>query len=171
MAGGPFDHGAEAQEISEVNVVPLADVSLVLLIILLTLSPMMAQNALRIQTAARDAAPPPDEPVAVEPERPPQLVLAVSLTPHGIAVGGRIFSGPGDFVPFMRDELSRRADKKVFVSPHPDVEHGKVVHMLEMLKECGATTAALVQTQEEAAEVPAPQAPGRPPRFGWIGDL
>ncbi|MBI5200028.1 MAG: biopolymer transporter ExbD, partial [Elusimicrobia bacterium] len=49
---------------SEINVVPLADVSLVLLIILLVLSPMMAQHRLQVQAAAEkadSAAPEPEE--------------------------------------------------------------------------------------------------------------
>ena len=154
--------------------VPLADVSLVLLIILLTLSPMMAQNALRIQTAARDAAQAPEPPEGGLPQsaKSPELVLAVSLTPHGIVVGDQVFAHPEEFTAYMRAELARRTDKKVFVSPHPDVEHGAVVQMLEMLKACGATTAALVQTQDDsAAPVEGRPLPYRRPRLGWIGDL
>ena len=51
----PFVRHEEAAPISDVNVVPLADVSLVLLIILLVLSPMAAQSMLRVQTAAAKA--------------------------------------------------------------------------------------------------------------------
>ncbi|MDO8756488.1 MAG: biopolymer transporter ExbD, partial [Elusimicrobiota bacterium] len=55
MAGSPFHKDDEAAPISDVNVVPLADVSLVLLIILLVLSPMAAQSMLKVQTAAAKA--------------------------------------------------------------------------------------------------------------------
>ena len=49
---GPFMRAEQAKEIAEVNVVPLADVSLVLLIILLVLSPMMRQSMLHVKAAA-----------------------------------------------------------------------------------------------------------------------
>lgn len=144
-----FARSEESREISEVNVVPLADVSLVLLIILLVLSPMMTQSMLQVKTAARSAeAAAPPAPEEKLPPPVPELVLAVALGPNGIAVGDRFFTRPGDFMDYMKEELSRRSDKKVFLSPHPDATHGLVVHTLEMIKACGADKVALVQTQE-----------------------
>jgi biopolymer transport protein ExbD len=145
----PFAESESSKEISEVNVVPLADVSLVLLIILLVLSPMMTQSMMHVKTAGKaveSATPPPLE------ENPPQqeMVLAVSLNPDGLVVGGQTFHDPGDFVAYMKAELLRRNDKKVFLSPHPDVTHGLVVHTLELIKSCGAQSVALVQVEEEA---------------------
>ncbi|MEK7382758.1 MAG: biopolymer transporter ExbD [Elusimicrobiota bacterium] len=145
----PFRQAAQFQEISEVNVVPLADVSLVLLIILLLLSPMMTQSMLHVKTAARSAdssqapQPPPQSPP------PRELVLAVELTPQGLSVGGMQFPEAARFTAFMKTALSRRADRKVFLSPHPDVAHGRVVDALELIKSCGAESVALVQTMEE----------------------
>jgi biopolymer transport protein ExbD len=157
----PFSESEAQKEISEVNVVPLADVSLVLLIILLVLSPMMTQSMMHVKTAGKaveSATPPPLE------ETPPQqeVVLAVSLNPDGLAVGDKVFHDPGDFVAFMKAELVRRTDKKVFLTPHPDVAHGVVVHTLELIKSCGAQSVALVQVEEEAPSVevrPAQTAP------------
>ena len=147
----PF-HKAEAlKEISDINVVPLADVSLVLLIILLVLSPMMTQTMLHVKTAGKAAetqklVPPQETP---ETPKPPELVLAVALGPNGIAIGEKLFKGPGEFMDYLKEELSHRADRKVFLSPHQDAPHGLVVHTLEMIKSCGADSVALVQTQEE----------------------
>jgi len=144
----PFRRGEELKEISEVNVVPLADVSLVLLIILLVLSPMMTQAMLRIQAAGRqDSA---AEPQPAEPERdePRDLVLAVALGPDGVSVGGRSFQEPGEFAAFMTEELARRTEKKTFLIPHLDAPHGRVVDMIETLKDCGASAVALVQVAE-----------------------
>ena len=150
MSGNPFHTAEEAKEISEVNVVPLADVSLVLLIILLTISPMMTQTLLRIQTAGKDSNAPaetPAQPLAATPEKPPELVLVVGLAAEGITVGDRIFTSPGQFMAFISGELAKRSDRKVFLAPQPEVEHGRVVNMLEMLKDCGASSAALVQSE------------------------
>lgn len=147
----PFHRPDEPKEISEVNVVPLADVSLVLLIILLLLSPMMTQSMLKVKTAGRDSsAPPIQEPITPPPQ---EVVLAVAVTPQGFSVGDRVFSSKRDLKLFLQDELLRRTDKKVFVTPHPDVAHGDVVDALELVKESGAESVALVQTQEDDGEV------------------
>ncbi|MFA5141056.1 MAG: biopolymer transporter ExbD [Elusimicrobiota bacterium] len=150
----PFVRSEELQEISEVNVVPLADVSLVLLIILLILSPMMTQAVLSIQAAGKR---PGSNAVPSDATVPPQeMILVVGLAPDRITVGDRAFPDEKPLLPFMKAELESRQDKKVFLMPHPDVLHGKVVHMLEVLKSCGAQSVALVQVQEEPDGVRAP---------------
>lgn len=133
----------EPREISEVNVVPLADVSLVLLIILLVLSPMMTQSMLQIQAAGAKPAPEDGAPAPA-----PEPVLVVTLTPDAVMAGGMTFPGFGEFMSYLQTELPRRSDRKVFVAPHPEVPHGRVVHMLETLQYLGATSVALVQTAE-----------------------
>lgn len=146
----PFRRDDTPAAISDINVVPLADVSLVLLIILLLLSPMMAQSMLHIKTAAETVERANDRfvsPFAAPSSR--DLVLVVDLGPKGIAVGANFFRTHGEFVGFMTAELARRSDTKVFLAPHPDVTHGQVVHMLETLKTCGAGALALVQSREE----------------------
>jgi biopolymer transport protein ExbD len=149
----------EAREISEVNVVPLADVSLVLLIILLVLSPMMRQSMLHVHSAAASAKPEIMAPEELLASKSPELVLVVGLNPDGLVVGTQHFSDPGAFIGYMQQELARRADKKVFLSPHPDVPVGLVVHTLETLKTCGAESVALVQSQDEPPAIPLSDGP------------
>jgi biopolymer transport protein ExbD len=150
----PFVRSEELQEISEVNVVPLADVSLVLLIILLILSPMMTQTVLSIQAAAKQ---PGSKAVLSEATVPQQeMVLVVGLAPDRITVGERAFPDEEPLLPYMKAELESRQDKKVFLMPHPDVLHGRVVRMIEALKSCGAQSVALVQVQEEPDGVRVP---------------
>jgi biopolymer transport protein ExbD len=133
--------------ISEVNVVPLADVSLVLLIIILVMSPMIAQSWLHVKTAGEATA---DElpPAAAAP---PELVLLVDLGPKGLQVGDRFFRNPMELSAWLKEELPRRLDRKVFLAPHPDVKHGQVIHLLETIKSAGAESVALVETAEAPA--------------------
>ncbi|MBI4677037.1 MAG: biopolymer transporter ExbD [Elusimicrobia bacterium] len=148
---GPWRRDDEADPISDVNVVPLADVSLVLLIILLVLSPMTVESRLHVKTAARSAddAPSPAPALAAEPpQRVKDLVLMVDLGPAGVMVGDTFFADRREFLAYMRLDLSTRADRKVFLAPHPDVPHGMVVETIEQLKACGADAVALVQTRE-----------------------
>ncbi|OGR85240.1 MAG: hypothetical protein A3J74_07640 [Elusimicrobia bacterium RIFCSPHIGHO2_02_FULL_57_9] len=144
----PFHKADEAKEISEVNIVPLADVALVLLIILLVISPMMTQSMLQVKTAGKSAAHPPPVEENIKPPEP-ELVLVVALGPTGIVVGNHFFSKIEEFIEFMKKELARRQDKKVFLSPGPDVFHGDVVETLEAIKTSGADSVALVQIQTE----------------------
>ncbi|MBI3289045.1 MAG: biopolymer transporter ExbD [Elusimicrobia bacterium] len=150
MAGSPFHKSDEAAAIADVNVVPLADVSLVLLIILLVLSPMAAQSMLRVQSAAARAEaafPTRDEFVSpLEPEK----VLAVGVTPLGYVVEGQLIATDAEFGRWLTRALSGRDDRKVFLSPDLEVEHGRVVTALEAVQTAGGT-AALVQVADPQA--------------------
>ncbi|HEX4049040.1 MAG TPA: biopolymer transporter ExbD [Elusimicrobiota bacterium] len=153
----PFVRREEAAPIADVNVVPLADVSLVLLIILLVLSPMAAQSMLRVQTAAAkadaDAGPKPGED-PLEPT-PPEPVLAIGLTPLGYALDGRLLGSDAELKAWLAPELKRRDDKKVFLSPELDVPNGRVVGAIEAIQDCGASAVALVQVADpQAGETP-----------------
>ena len=143
----PFLRRDEAAPISDVNVVPLADVSLVLLIILLVLSPMAAQSMLRVQAAAAKAAEAPGPKAGEDPLQPkaPEPALAVGLTPLGYVMDGRLLGGDAELRARLEPELRRRDDKKVFLSPDLDVDNGRVVGAIEALQDCGAASVALVQ--------------------------
>ena len=165
----PFVKNEEASPISDVNVVPLADVSLVLLIILLVLSPMAAQSMLRVQTAAAKAES--TGPKAGEDPldpKPPEPVLAIGLTPLGFVVDGRLLAGDGELMTWLGPELKRRDDKKVFLSPELDTPNGRVVSAIEAIQNCGASAVALVQVVDSQAVAAQPvaaeplAAPGAP---------
>ena len=147
---GPFAPRDEAREISEVNVVPLADVSLVLLIILLVISPALRESMLQLRTAASDnrAAP------AVETlaDSAPELVLVVGLAADGYFLGAARFRGEEELAQALRAQLRQRADKKVFLAPYGDATVEAVVRALELITASGAQSVALVQTSDK--EVP-----------------
>ncbi len=149
----PFVKHEEAAPISDVNVVPLADVSLVLLIILLVLSPMAAQSMLRVQTAAAkadaDGGPKAGED-PLEP-KPPEPVLAIGLSPLGYVMDGKLVGGDAELKAQLEPILKRRDDKKVFLSPELDVPNGRVVGAIEAIQGCGASAVALVQVADPQA--------------------
>ncbi len=138
-----LSEGDEPELAAEINVVPLADVSLVLLIIVLVLAPMRLESTLHLQTAGRA---PEGAPAAAPAALPPELVLVVDLGPSGYAVSGKFFTERRDFREHMTRELSARDDRKVFLAPHPEAAHGLVVDAMEDLKSCGAQSVALVQS-------------------------
>jgi biopolymer transport protein ExbD len=145
---GPFAPRDEAREISEVNVVPLADVSLVLLIILLVLSPALRESMLQVRSAAASASP---AAPAVEtlPALPPELVLVVGLAADGYFLGAARFAREEELAQALRAQLRQRSDKKVFLAPYGDATVEAVVRALELITASGAQSVALVQTQED----------------------
>ncbi len=146
MAGSPFHKDDEAAPISDVNVVPLADVSLVLLIILLVLSPMAAQSMLKVQAAAAKAQSAlPSAPIELAHE--PEKVIAVEVSASGFALDGRLYQTGGELAAVLTEVLKGREDRKVFVSPDLEAEHGRVVEALEAAQKAWGLP-ALVQVAD-----------------------
>lgn len=144
MAGSQFGKDDENGPIADVNVVPLADVSLVLLIILLVLSPMAAQSMLKISAAAAKSKPAAPLQTELITLREPEKVLVVAVTDAAYSIDGRAYSDGRELTAFLRPLLAGRDDRKVFVSPELDTAHGRVVAALEAVQAAGGTI-ALVQ--------------------------
>jgi len=150
MAGSPFHKDDEAAPISDVNVVPLADVSLVLLIILLVLSPMAAQSMLKVQTAAAKAEAALPTQTEVLTFREPEAVVVLGVTEGGFVIDGKLLATAPELVAYLKLKLSVRTDRKVFVSPELETAHGRVIAALEAVQDAGGTV-ALVQIVDPQA--------------------
>ena len=150
MAGSPFHKDDEPAAIADVNVVPLADVSLVLLIILLVLSPMAAQSMLKVQTAAAKATAALPTQTKVLTQREPEAVVVHAVTAGGFVMDGKLLETAGDLTAFLKLKLSVRTDRKVFVSPELEVAHGQVIAALEAVQAAGGTV-SLVQILDPQA--------------------
>lgn len=150
MAGSPFHKDDEPAAIADVNVVPLADVSLVLLIILLVLSPMAAQSMLKVQTAAAKASAAMPTQAEVLTQREPEAVLVLAVSAAGFVMDGKLMATPAELTAFLRQKLQPRSDRKIFVSPELEAAHGQVIAALEAVQAAGGTV-ALVQIADPEA--------------------
>ncbi len=150
MAGSPFHKDDEAAPIADVNVVPLADVSLVLLIILLVLSPMAAQSMLKVQSAAAKAEAAQPTRTEVLTQREPEAVVVLSISAAGFVMDGKLMPSAAELTGYLKLKLQPRSDRKVFVSPELQVPHGQVIAALEAVQAAGGT-AALVQIADPEA--------------------
>ena len=150
MAGSPFHKDDEPAAIADVNVVPLADVSLVLLIILLMLSPMAAQSMLKVQTAAAKASAMMPTQAEVLTQREPEAVLVLAVSAAGFVMDGKLMATAAELTAFLKLKLSPRTDRKIFVSPELEVAHGQVIAALEAVQAAGGTV-ALVQIADPQA--------------------
>ena len=126
---------------SEINVTPLIDVVLVLLIIFMVLTPIMIHE-MSVNL--------PDKTETVEQEDDvpkDQLLLAVcldgSLTLNRKQLEAEALSED------LTKRLRSKAKKVVFVDAHPDANYGRVVMALDMARDAGAERLGMASLKTE----------------------
>jgi biopolymer transport protein ExbD len=129
------------ESLSEVNVIPLADLSLVLLIILMVMSPMISQALIQVSAARAAAAQTQEELAAEKPETP----VIVSFAPGSLKLNGVTMGSDMEFVTRLDQIMPSRRDKSIILTASPDLLHGKVVRLMDVVKRHGAETLILVK--------------------------
>lgn len=135
MAGGSLKgvgRGSTGGMITGINVTPLVDVVLVLLVVLMVASTYVVAQTLKVQLPKASAT---DGP-AVKPQK-------VTLT----AEGGLLFNDAPIEPDALRAALSEAAKRdpevSLVVSADTTVEHGRVVAMIDLAKQTGITQFAI----------------------------
>ena len=126
------------EPLNEVNVIPLADLSLVLLIILMVLSPMIMQSMIKVQSSRASAI----KSLKEQPKEPP-LILA--LNPNGISLNTVKVVDDVDLAARLAMALGNREDKTVLFTADPKVLHGRFVQVLDIVKQQGAEKIAILK--------------------------
>jgi len=125
----------EDEALSEVNVIPLADLSLVLLIILMVLSPMIMQSMIKVQSSRASASKSQEKPE-------PPLILLVNT--NGIYLNTVKMDTDLHLATALAEALGKRDDKTVMITADPAVLHGRLVSVLDLVKQQGAEKIALM---------------------------
>jgi len=126
------------EPLNEVNVIPLADLSLVLLIILMVLSPMIMQSMIKVQSSRATAV----KSLAQQPKEPP-LVLA--LNANGVSLNTVKVVDDLDLAARLAQALGNRDDKTVLLTADANVMHGRFVQVLDLVKQQGAEKIAILK--------------------------
>lgn len=129
----------DEETLSEVNVIPLADLSLVLLIILMVLSPMVTQALIQVSKAKAAAAQTQQELTT------PEVPIIVSFEPGVLKLNGAVMGSDLEFVKRLEEKMTGRKDKAVILTAAPELSHGKVVHLMDVCRHHGAETLELVK--------------------------
>jgi biopolymer transport protein ExbD len=116
---------------SEINVTPLVDVVLVLLIIFMVVTPLLEKN-IGVRT-------PTTEKVEEVQEVPPDQIVVYLDAKGGLRVNATTME-QAEFVPKLKDMLAMRADKTVYVVAEDRASYAKFVAILDGSREAGATT-------------------------------
>jgi biopolymer transport protein ExbD len=129
--------GAGAPDgIHDVNMTPLIDVSLVLVVILMVATPMAFQSSIAVQRAAKSGQK--AERVAQAERIEIMIVSADSVTVNRAPVPRNRIEGT------LRSLLERSATRTVVVRCADAVSHGTFVDILDQAKRCGAADIAVV---------------------------
>jgi len=126
--------------LSEINVTPLVDVMLVLLVIFMITAPMLHQG-IEVALPKANAK---NLPMRVEDP------LVVSINRDGIVYLGTTPIHPSQLVERLTPVLEARRDKSVFLKGDRDVPYGAVITVLDALRAGGIQDIGMI-TQNDAA--------------------
>ena len=142
MAFGRFERGSSPQPMSDINMTPLIDVMLVLLVIFIITAPLMS-SSLRLDLPKTDAARPSDTPA----------FIAVSVDPQG-----RLFMADKELDAAALAERVAEAARsnpqtEVQLSADQAVPYGRVAELIGIVQKGGLTRIGFV-AQYAAAGTP-----------------
>ena len=113
--------------ISEINITPLTDVMLVLLVIFMVTTPLLVMHSFKIKL-----------PKAVSAEAEQEKGITLSITTGGaIYLNNKAVKMEGLF-DSLKSELRTVSGKIVIIKADKDILHGTVVRVLDIAKRAGA---------------------------------
>jgi biopolymer transport protein ExbD len=125
---------------AEVNVTPMIDVMLVLLIIAMVLMPM-ANRAVDTKVPAK---------ATDEPPQPAPAAIVVTVGPR-LALNGQELEGLSDLRLKLEAALAARNDRTVFVGSDGDVTYGRVVEAMDTARDAGAERLGILTGRDQPA--------------------
>ena len=152
--------GARGKTVApQMNVTPLIDVVLVLLIIFMVITPLLSKNFW--------VHLPKQEKQEVEPEdlqQDPEPPLVMKLGPGRLVTVNNTEIAPEELVDRLKRMFAARSDHVLFFDATDDVEYGFAVEMLDKAREGRAVTIAPLTTALEtpAEAPPAEESPPAP---------
>jgi biopolymer transport protein ExbD len=127
-------------ETDKINVVPLADLSLVLLIILMVLSPMVMSSMIRVQAPKLEKV----KAHKKQPDKAPDPIM-IKVTTAGVLLN----NNPVDTDQFLAEQIAIKIadepDRPVIVTADQEVQVGDVVKYLDLAKQSGAKKVSLLK--------------------------
>jgi biopolymer transport protein TolR len=132
-------HGEEEEVLADINITPLVDVMLVLLIIFMITAPMLHQG---IEVAL---------PKSEAPNLPNRVSdpIVLSINRDGMVYVKDKPVHPTRLVEVLAPQLRGRADETVFIKGDRDVPYGRVIEILDLLQRGGIAKVGMVTERSE----------------------
>jgi biopolymer transport protein ExbD/biopolymer transport protein TolR len=152
MALNKRNEGAKVN--SDINVTPMVDVMLVLLIIFMVVTPML-QHGVTVDMARVN-----------NPEQMPDADKEDALL-VAVMRDGKVFFGTdpiavGDLTQKIKDRLANRTDKRVFIKADARAKFGSVVEVVDNVRAAGVDQLGLLTDQKKAGAIAAPPGTAAP---------
>jgi biopolymer transport protein ExbD len=145
MAFGQLDRGNTAQPMSEINMTPLVDVMLVLLIIFIVTAPLLTHNVKVNLPKAQTTASTIQDPMKVSLTRDAQLFLDGALITHH------------ELEALLRQQIARGAQPTIELRADGEIAYQHVASLMALIQRTGATRLSFVmEPAKNEAPVPAP---------------
>ena len=133
------------------NVIPMADIMLVLLIIFMVVTPMLSKG-LSVELAKVNN--PSDMPDADKDD-----AVIVGISEAGDVYLGSAKSDISQIADQVRDRLSNKLDKTVFVKSDGRAKYGDVVKVVDEIRSAGVDNVGLITDRAEQSRRQAPPPP------------
>ena len=132
------------------NIIPMADIMLVLLIIFMVVTPML-QKGMTVEMAK--------VPHAIDlPNADRDDAVIVGISRDGAIFLGNDKTGLDQIASLVRDRISNRTDKTVFVKSDARAKYGDVVKLVDEVRSAGVDNVGLLTERTETAKAPPPPA-------------
>jgi len=138
-------------QMSAPNVIPMADIMLVLLIIFMVVTPMLTKG-LSVELAKVNN--PSDMPDADKDD-----AVIVGISASGDVYLGSAKSDVSQIADQVRDRISNKLDKTVFVKSDGRAKYGDVVKVVDEIRAAGVDNVGLITDRAEQSRRTAPPPP------------
>jgi biopolymer transport protein ExbD len=125
-------YGQDNDAISEINVVPLVDIILVVLIIFMVTAPMFIKPTINVNL-----------PKAASGDKTTASKLNIALTADGRINLNGSFVNEEVVKTKALEEVTKNQEVQAIISADKDVPHGKVVSLLDIVKSAGVKKFAI----------------------------
>ncbi len=134
-----FNTGKKKGAISDINVTPLVDVMLVLLVIFMVTAPLML-NGIQLKLPKTKET----NPVNLNSE---QVILSFSSTEEYFIGKTKVLAG--ELLPLIRERFKENNTTVLFLRADENLPYGKVAKLMSFLKKGGINDIALVTQTEK----------------------
>lgn len=126
---------------ADINITPLTDVVMVLLVIFMVTTPLMMQEALKIKL-----------PTATTAEPQVEQTTTVTVTKDGTIYLNKAQVSLDDLKGLLASRMASSPDKTVVIKADKGIMYGLVVNVLDISKEAGALKLAIATEHEEKSK-------------------